>query len=190
MFVITVWIDPIAQVGAYMAASREPEVVGVGLSEVSCGFVGISRPLNGRELACLTRPSAGRGVYLPIDACSDQTICCVVNLQGRFLVMAIAVPPFGAPSKQRRSLMILVLALFLGLISLAAVVAAVPAMREPKFECQAQYLTADDGVTPLTADDGKTPLTTGLQECHAEPADHWVPIPTWARGIWKWLIPS
>jgi hypothetical protein len=40
----------------------------------------------------------------------------------------------------------------------------------------------------LTADDGATLLTTGLPECQAEPADHWVAIPGWGRAIWRLLL--
>jgi hypothetical protein len=79
------------------------------------------------------------------------------------------------------------LALFFGLVSLAAVVTAVPSIREAKFECHPQVLTADDGVTALTADDGQTLLSTGLQECRAEPADGRIPLPAWARWIWRWI---
>ena len=83
--------------------------------------------------------------------------------------------------------MMLMLALLFGLVSLAAVVTAIPSIGEAKFECHPQVLTADDGVTALTADDGQTLLSTGLQECQAEPADGWLPLPAWARGIWRWI---
>lgn len=80
------------------------------------------------------------------------------------------------------------LALFLGLLSFATVVTTVPTIGEMKVECYDQYLTADDGVTPSTADDGRTLLTTSLQECQAEPADHWIPLPAQTRAIWRWLL--
>lgn len=102
--------------------------------------------------------------------------------------MAVADPPLGASLHHRRAWVILMLALFFGLVSLAVVATAVPSISEPKVECHEQYLTADDGVTPLTADDGATLLTTGLPECQAEPADHWVAIPGWGRAIWRLLL--
>jgi len=73
-------------------------------------------------------------------------LALVVYFRGIWF-MAIAVPPFGAPVVRRRVWVTLMLALLLGLLSLAAV-------REMKVECGPEYLTADDGATLLTADDG------------------------------------
>jgi hypothetical protein len=90
--------------------------------------------------------------------------------------MAVADPPAGAPFNPRRAWVIFML--FLGLLSLAAV-------REAKVECQAEYLTADDGVTRLTADDGVTLLTTGRQQCRVEVGDLRVQLPPLgARDLW------
>ena len=85
--------------------------------------------------------------------------------------MTVTLPPLAAlPNLRRRWVMLmLALALFFGLVSLAAVVTAIPSIEEAKFECHPQVLTADDGVTSLTADDGQNLLSTGLQECQAEP---------------------
>ena len=91
--------------------------------------------------------------------------------------MAIADAPLGA-SVNRRSV-ILMFALFLGLLSLVAV-------REKKVECQPDYLTADDGVTPLTADDGVTLLTTGDQQCHLD--DLRGRLPSWVPAILKRIL--
>jgi hypothetical protein len=86
--------------------------------------------------------------------------------------MAIAFPPVDAPLNHRRAWVTLMLALFLGLLSLAAV-------REPKVQCQPEYLLADDGITRLTADDGVRRLTTGRQQCQLELGDLRVPLPSW-----------
>jgi hypothetical protein len=101
--------------------------------------------------------------------------------------VTVTLPPLAALPNLRRRWVMLMLALFFGLVSLAAVVTPIPSIEEAKFECHPQVLTADDGVTSLTADDGQTLLSTGLQECQAEPADHWIPLPAWARGIWRWV---
>jgi len=61
------------------------------------------------------------------------------------------------------------LALFLGLLSLAAVATA-------KVECNNEYLTADDGVMRLAADDGAL-LTTGRQQCRAKFGGFRVAVP-------------
>jgi hypothetical protein len=100
--------------------------------------------------------------------------------------VTVALPPVAELPNIRRRWVMLMLTVF-GLMSLAAVVTAIPSIGEPKFECHPQVLTADDGVTALTADDGRTLLSTGLQECQAEPADHWVPLPAWSRGILRWI---
>jgi len=92
--------------------------------------------------------------------------------------MAIAVPPFGAPVVRRRVWVTLMLALLLGLLSLAAV-------REMKVECGPEYLTADDGATLLTADDGVPLLTTGRQRCQLELGNLRVPSPRWVHAIWR-----
>jgi hypothetical protein len=101
--------------------------------------------------------------------------------------VTVALPLPGALPNLRRRWVMLMLAFFFGLVSLAAVVTAIPSVGEAKFECHPQVLTADDGVTALTADDGQTLLSTGLQECQSEPADGWIPLPAWARGIWRWI---
>jgi hypothetical protein len=91
--------------------------------------------------------------------------------------MAVAVTPVRAPFDHRRSWVVLMLALFLGLLSLAAVVAA----RE--VECQEEYITADDGVTRLTGDGVK--LSTGRQQCQLALGNLRVALPPWVRAIWR-----
>jgi hypothetical protein len=88
--------------------------------------------------------------------------------------MVVAAPPVNTPFDYRRSWVILMLALFLGLLSLAAVVAA----RE--VECREEYLMADDGATLLTGD-GK--FLTGRQQCRFELANLRVALPLWVRTI-------
>ena len=57
--------------------------------------------------------------------------------------MTVALPPPAALPNLRRRWVMLMLALFFGLVSLAAVVTAIPSIEEAKFECHLQVLTAD-----------------------------------------------
>jgi hypothetical protein len=102
-------------------------------------------------------------------------LALVVYFRGIWF-MAIAVPPVGAPVVRRRVWVTLMLALLLGLLSLAAV-------REMKVECGPEYLTANDGATLLTADDGVPLLTTGRQRCQLELGNLRVPSPRWVHAI-------
>lgn len=104
--------------------------------------------------------------------------------------MAVADPPVSVPLNHSRREVIIKLLLFLGLISLAAV-RKTKVVRETKVDCQDDYLTADDGVTPLTADDGVTLLTTGSQQCQlVEPDDLPGPLPSWLRTNLKRIFCS
>jgi hypothetical protein len=69
--------------------------------------------------------------------------------------------------------MALLMLIFLGLMSWAAVVS--DAIR---VECSDELITADDGVTVLTADDGVTALTTGGQECRIDASGAFVRFTT------------
>ena len=69
------------------------------------------------------------------------------------------------------------LALFLGLLSVAAV-------SQMRVKCEPVVLTADNGVTVLTADDGVTILTTGEQQCHLVAGGVRVPLPSWLSPLY------
>ena len=85
----------------------------------------------------------------------------------------VTLPPFTS-RKQRRAWVVLALALFLGLLSLAAV-------RVTRIDCRDVYLTGDDGRF-LTSDAG-TPLTADQQQCQLDLGEIRVPLPAWAQAI-------
>jgi hypothetical protein len=84
----------------------------------------------------------------------------------------VAFPPL--PRRQRLAGRALLLALFLGLLSFAAV-------SQMTVKCEPVYLTADDGVTILTGD-GKL-LTTGERQCHLVAGKFRVPLLSWLSPL-------
>jgi hypothetical protein len=88
----------------------------------------------------------------------------------------VAFPPL--PRRQRLAVRTLLLALFLGLLSFAAV-------SQMQVKCEPVVLTADDGVTVLTADDGVTILTGDEQQCHLVTGEYRVPLPSWLSPLFS-----
>jgi hypothetical protein len=83
----------------------------------------------------------------------------------------VTVPGYAPRTYRRRSLLLLVL-VFLGLISLAAVVPA-------KIDCRDELLTG--GGAPLTG--GGALLTTGRQQCRLVLGEFAVALPAWAQAM-------
>jgi hypothetical protein len=85
----------------------------------------------------------------------------------------VTVPGYAPRTFHRRTLLLLVL-LFLGVISLAA-------LAPVKIDCRDELLTADDGKTLLTG--GGALLTTGRQQCRLVLGELAVALPAWAQAM-------
>jgi len=90
------------------------------------------------------------------------------------VMTAIDLPVSTLHPRHRRALIGLLLAMFLGLLSLAAV-------REMRVECRDVYLTDDFGRT-LLSDDGQRLQPDQNRQCRLNDGA-WVPLPAWAQAI-------
>jgi len=91
------------------------------------------------------------------------------------IMTTIDLPVSALNPRYRRALIGLLLAMFVGSLSLAAV-------REMRVECPDVYLTDDFGRI-LLSDDGQRLQPDQNKQCRLNDGDVWVPLPAWAQAI-------